>query len=190
MMRFVAVSRLVRWKGVEETIRAFAQVRKKLGEVSLEIVGDGPQENHLRSLVAELQLDRDVHFHGARSPEQVREILTRSDVFVQHSLTDENGWVEGFGVSLAEAASVSLPIVATESGGIPDQVLDGETGILIKERDVSAMAEAMCRLATDPELRRRLGSAGQERMVRDFDSAGQIAKLEDVLLAAAERSRL
>jgi glycosyltransferase involved in cell wall biosynthesis len=75
-----------------------------------------------------------------------------------------------------------MPVVATDCRGIPDQVVDGVTGFLVPQRDVSAMAAAMARLAGESDLRRRLGKAGRERAVEMFDTKKQIAKLEDVLL--------
>jgi len=181
-LRFVCVSRLVRWKGVAETIHAFSRVHNRGVRSQLHVVGDGPERERLEELTRELDLGPSVVFHGSLPPAQVHEILCRSDVFVQHSLTDVSGWVEGFGVSIAEAAAVGLPVIATRSGGILDQVLDGRTGLLVPERDVDAMADAMFRLAADPLLRIALGATGRRRMVEHFDTELQIAKLEDVML--------
>lgn len=183
-LRVTLVSRLVRWKGVAESIRAFARVIERGIEAELQVVGTGVEESALRALVAELGLEARVSFCGVLGPSRVRDLLAQSDIFIQHSLTDTSGWVEGFGVSLAEAASMELPIVATRSGGIPDQVVDGATGLLVPERDVPAMADAICALAEDVQLRARLGRAGRKRMIEHFDIAQQIAKLEQVLLGA------
>lgn len=184
-LRIIAVSRLVAWKGLQESIRAFAAACDCGVDAELHIVGDGPQRAELNSVVADLKLERRVSFHGVRGPSEVRQLLSESDIFLQHSVTDPSGWCEGFGVSLAEAASMGLPVVATRSGGIPDQVVDSETGILVTERDVPAMARAICRLVNDPDLRVRMGRAGRKRMIEHFNTAQQIEKLEHVLLDAA-----
>ena len=183
-LRFVAVSRLVAWKGVDITIRALARTASALAGASLVIIGDGPDRGELETLAAGLGLADRVFFRGAQSPTVVRRELERSHVFVQHSL-DLNGWYEGFGVSLAEAAAMGLPLVASRCGGIMDQVVDGQTGFLVDQHDVDGMAKAMQRLGQDPQLRRRFGQEGRRRVVQEFDTASQVRKLEGVLLRLA-----
>ena len=187
-LTITAVSRLVRWKGVEESLRAFALACASGLDAELNVVGDGPELDRLRLLAAELDIEARVCFHRSQPPVRIKEILGQSDIFIQHSLTGRDGWCEGFGVSLAEAAAMELPVVATRSGGIPDQVMDGETGILIEERDIPAMARAIDLLAAHPDLRTRMGRAGRERMINHFDTAGQVSKLEAVMLAAAAQA--
>lgn len=184
-IRIAAVSRLVPWKGIEESLRALAQVRAQGIDAELHVVGDGPQRSELEALSNQLGLRDCVQFLGPRGPAEVRHLLGESDIFVQHSLTSASGWCEGFGVSIAEAAAMELPIVATRSGGIPDQVLDAKTGILVDERDVTGMADALRRLAEDAGLRASLGAAGRQRMLGHFDLEQQISKLETVMLRAA-----
>jgi glycosyltransferase involved in cell wall biosynthesis len=103
---------------------------------------------------------------------------------LQHSLVGQDGSIEGFGVSVAEAAASGIPVVATRCGGILDQVVHGETGLLVEPRDIEGMSLAMLRLAVDRELRARLGLAARQRAVALYDTATQVAKLEQVLLAA------
>ncbi len=179
-LRFVAVSRLVAWKGVDLTIRAFARAASGLPRALLVIIGDGPDCGELETLAAGLGLADRVIFRGAQLPAIVRQELERSHVFVQHSL-DLNGWYEGFGVSLAEAAAMGLPVVASRCGGIMDQVVDGQTGFIVDQHDVDGMAKAMQRLGRDSQLRHRFGQDGRRRMVREFDATSQVRKLEGVL---------
>lgn len=190
VVQFVAVSRLVAWKGVDYTLRAFAAVHAAVPQARLAIVGDGPDRRALEGLARELQVAPAVRFTGVLAPEQVRKELAGADVFVQHSLTYTSGWCEGFGVSIAEAAAMGLPLVVTRSGGIPDQVIHGETGFLCPERDVEAMAEAMRMLACDSALRKEMGAAARRRVVEHFDAAGQIHKLEQVLLTTTGGGRV
>ena len=184
-----AVSRLVPWKGVAESIRAVALALRHGAEVELNIVGGGAQREDLERLVSELGLQKHVHFLGVQGAEEVRSLFGRSDIFIQHSLTSDSGWQEGFGVSLAEAASMSLPVIATRSGGIPDQVLDGVTGRLVKEKDIISMADAIAELARNPVLRAELGRAGRRRMIQEFDTVRQVEKLEAVMLEASNAAR-
>ena len=183
---FVTVGRLERWKGVRESIQAFAKIAKTFPDATLTIVGDGAERESLVVLTHELALGKRIRFTGALGSNAVRGELQKSDVFLQHSLVDASGWIEGFGVSVAEASAMELPIVATNTGGIPDQVVNGATGLLVEPSDVTAMANAMAKLASDPRLRHDLGTAGRRRMIEFFDTAGQIEKLERVLLRVAE----
>jgi glycosyltransferase involved in cell wall biosynthesis len=91
-------------------------------------------------------------------------------------------------VSIAEASACGLPVVVTDSGGIPDQVTDGENGFIAPQRNVERLSELMLRLANDQGLRERLGRAGRERVIRSFDSRTMTRQLEDRLLQVAGRS--
>lgn len=181
-VRFVTVSRLVPWKGVHITLRAYARARRHLPDSTLFIVGEGPQEAELRVLADELGIASDVSFLGAVGQDEVHSVLREADVLVQNSLEWSNGWFEGFGVNVTEAADAALPVVVSESGGLIDQVVDGETGILVPVGDVDATATAMHRLAIDPALRSRLGQAARVRAERHFDARSLALKLEQLLL--------
>lgn len=185
--RFITVSRLVEWKGVEYTLRAFAQARQQRPDLQLHVVGNGPLQENLIRLARELTGPHDVVFHGSKEPGDVCALLMASDVFVQHSLDHESGWTEGFGVSIAEASACGLPVVVTDSGGIPDQVTDGENGFIAPQRDIARLSELMLLLAGDEALRERLGRAGRKRVIRSFDSRVLARQLEDRLLEIAAR---
>lgn len=182
---FIQVSRIVPWKGIEQALRAFAEVHALRPATHFTVVGEGAQLDAMKQLAMALGLGDSVHFAGPQAPQQVVALFQDADIFLQHSLTHTNGWCEGFGVSIAEAAAMSLPLVVTRSGGIPDQVVDGQTGYLIQERDQEAMSKAMLKLIDEPELRQRMGQKGRQRMVEHFDAVGQVAKLESVLRQAA-----
>ena len=184
---FICVCRLVRWKGVHHSLAAFAQVRREIPQARLVVAGDGGEMESLRQLAAEKRVADGVDFVGGQPPSRVRELLASADVFLQHSLTYRNGWCEGFGVSIAEAAASGLPVVVSDCGGITEQVVDGVTGLVVPEGDEQGMARAMLMLARDPDLRRRLGEGGRRRMVERYDTRGQVQKLEDVLLDAIAR---
>lgn len=186
---FVCVGRLVEWKGVHHTIAAYAVAASQIPESRLVIVGDGPEMSALKTRAKDLGVADRVEFVGSQDSAQVRQILQVSDVFLQHSLDHSSGWFEGFGVSVAEASAIGLPLVVAACGGITDQVLDGITGIVVPQRDEAAMAEGMVRLACDPGLRQRMGRAGRERMVQHYDTKLQVTKLEQVLLDAVEHHR-
>jgi colanic acid/amylovoran biosynthesis glycosyltransferase len=185
-VRFLAVSRLMPQKGLLESLRAFQKVRAELPGCRFDVVGDGPQRALLEGAIADLGLGSCATLHGRIPPDDHMRLVRGAHVFVQHSL-QLNGWLEGFGVSITEASCCEIPVVATRTGGIGDQIVDGENGYLVEPGDVDAMAAAMLRLARDPSLRRRMGAAGRERAVRLFDARAQALRLEELLLRTAER---
>jgi glycosyltransferase involved in cell wall biosynthesis len=183
-VRFALASRLVDEKGVEYSIRAFALAARRLPGCELHLFGDGPLRARLESLVGAEGLRERVFFRGFLAENELSEQLPAFDVFVQHSLTMPDGWVEGFGVSVAEASASGLPVIVSACGGLLDQVIEGYNGIVVPQRDVRAMSDAMCALAADPALRERIGANGRQRVLQHYDSSGQIKRLEEVMLRA------
>ena len=178
---FLCVCRLVPWKGIDIVIRAFARTLVSVPNSKLIIVGDGRELPTLRQLSATLGVDKAVTFAGSHGPEAVLQYMHQSDIFIQHSLTWTNGWFEGFGVSTAEAASTGMPVVVSDCGGLTDQVLNGTTGIIVRQGSVEQTAQAMISLGSDYGLRSRLGAAGAERMRAYFDSDRQAARVQAIL---------
>lgn len=176
-LQYIAVSRMLKQKGVDVTIRAFAGLVRERPEARLVIAGDGPDRPEFETLAAELGLGNRVRFTGWLSAADVRQHLRHSHVFVQHSLVPE-GWPVG----VAEASVMKLPVVTTGAGGLSEQVLDGVTGLVVPMHDVDATCQSMLLLAREPELRKKMGAAGRQRMVHDFNVKGQIAKLEQALM--------
>jgi sugar transferase (PEP-CTERM/EpsH1 system associated) len=131
-----------------------------LEDVRAVIVGYGPEQQRLETLAQQLGIQERVCFTGYQ--EDVRPWLVALDVFVLSS-----DW-EGMSNALLEAMAASLPAVATAVGGTPDVVVEGETGLLVPPRDPGALAEALDTLVCDPDLRRSMGQAGRQRVVRCF----------------------
>lgn len=179
-VRFTTVSRLVPQKGVDHCLRALAELPRGLAH--LDVIGDGPERPMLEALTDALGLRGEVIFHGAQPPAGVRAALAQSTALLQHSLDTPDGWFEGFGVTVAEASAMEVPTVASRCGGLLDQVLDGETGFLVPQRDHKAMAAAMLQLANDRALRDRMGQAARHRAEAMFGMKDQVTKLEDLLL--------
>jgi colanic acid/amylovoran biosynthesis glycosyltransferase len=179
---FAVVSRLVAQKGVDWCLRALALLPR--GEMRLQIVGDGPERAALETLSQELGLADEVSFLGAQPPAGVRAVLAGATALLQHSLDAPDGWYEGFGVTVAEASAMALPTIASRCGGLMDQVRDGETGLLVEQRDPEALAQAMRRLAQDAALCRHLGEAARARALAEFDTLAQVDKLENAVFEA------
>ena len=94
------------------SIKSYEIARKKLPNIELHIVGDGPMRDELIDYVQKNDLSKHVYFHGTIDPFQLPQFMNLFDVFLQHSIVDSHGWREGFGVSIAEAASSGLPVIA------------------------------------------------------------------------------
>lgn len=181
---FLSVGRFVPKKRHDYVLRAFAKCREVFPDARLTIIGSGSQEPACRQLAKDLDVHSSVAFLGKQGIERVKLEMLRSSVFVQHSVTSEDGDMEGWPVSIAEAAASGLPIIATRHAGINQQVDDGVTGVLVDEHDWEAMGDAMIRLAHDSTLRQQLGAEARHK-ISEFDTAIQIQKLEKCLRAVA-----
>jgi glycosyltransferase involved in cell wall biosynthesis len=175
-VRFVMASRLIENKGCKESIAAFAEVASKSRDVTLDIYGDGPARAELERIVETRQLAGRVTFHGHVDSATLAEALPRCDVFIQHSLESE-----GSPVSIVEAMSCGLPIVATSVGGNVDLLVDGSTGFIVPERDIPAMTQAMLRLTDSAALREAMGRSARIRAVESLDVAVLTSRLEQLV---------
>ncbi|MFE3603560.1 glycosyltransferase family 4 protein [Streptomyces sp. NPDC059142] len=162
----VCVSRLVPRKGQDTLIRAMPAILARVPDAVLLIVGGGPYESDLRKLAEATGVDGSVRFTGAVPWGQLPAHFGAGDVFAMPCRTRRGGLdVEGLGIVYLEASATGLPVVAGDSGGAPDAVLDGETGWVVHggPPDVAAResAERIVTLLEDPELRRRMGERGR-----------------------------
>jgi starch synthase len=172
----LTVAHLIAAKGVDVLCRAVAQVPAPW---ELWVVGEGPEAEPLRRLCDQLGLEDGgdkprqsggalVRFLGARG--RVEPYLQAADCFVCPSL-----WAEAAGLVNLEALSAGLPVVASRTGGIPEYVADGQTGLLFPPGDADALAGCLRRLAEDPALRARLGQQGRQDAVARFSVPGRLA---------------
>jgi colanic acid/amylovoran biosynthesis glycosyltransferase len=168
--------RLTEKKGCAYLLRAMHDVEQAMPDAELVIVGDG----HLRQELEELakKILRKYRFLGWLPPEAVREWMNRARVFCVPSVRDASGDGEGFGMVFAEAQAMGLPVASFSSGGVPEAVLHGETGLLAAEGDWRALARNIITLLENGNLWRRMSEAGQKRMRERFDLMKQTAKLE------------
>ncbi|MEU7486241.1 glycosyltransferase family 4 protein [Streptomyces sp. NPDC042319] len=158
----VCVSRLVPRKGQDTLIEALPRIRAEVPDAALLIVGGGPYEKDLRALAAARGVGDAVHFTGAVPWEELPAHYGAGDVFAMPCRTRRGGLdVEGLGIVYLEASATGLPVVAGDSGGAPDAVLDGETGWVVPGGSPAAAADRIVPLLQDPELRRRMGERGR-----------------------------
>lgn len=169
--RLLFVGRLVERKGAEYAIRALAELRRWGRAVTLTLVGDGAERPRLEALAGELDVSEAVKFTGALSHDAVARHYRSASLLLMPAVTDWKGEQEGFGMVLVEAMAAGLPIVATRSGGIPDVIRDGSTGLLVPERDTEALAGAAARLLDDAGLAGRFAAAALKDLHARFAPA-------------------
>ncbi|MEV7688645.1 glycosyltransferase family 4 protein [Streptomyces bungoensis] len=159
----VCVSRLVPRKGQDTLIRAMPRILAAEPDTVLLVVGGGPYERDLRRLARETGVEGSVRFTGAVPWAELPAHYGAGDVFAMPCRTRRGGLdVEGLGIVYLEASATGLPVVAGDSGGAPDAVLDGETGWVVRGGEPAEAADRITALLGDPELRRRMGERGRQ----------------------------
>jgi glycosyltransferase involved in cell wall biosynthesis len=175
------VARIMLWKGHLELIEALAKVRETIPSVQLAMIGkedllaiDGSPAfgARLRERIQQLGFERNVHWVGWY--DDVPTAIHDLDVLAMPS------WEEPFGLAVVEAMAMERPVVGFASGALPEIIADGVEGLLVPPKDVDALAVALTQLLTDPGLRDRMGRAGRQRVVKDFDPRCKAAELADV----------
>ncbi|HWL36260.1 MAG TPA: glycosyltransferase family 4 protein [Frankiaceae bacterium] len=158
----VCVSRLVQRKGQDVLIRALPAVRRAVPGAALLVVGGGPDMPRLQRLAAETGVADDVRFTGSVPWQELPAHYAAGDVFAMPCRTRLGGIdVEGLGIVYLEAAATGLPVVAGDSGGAPDAVLDGETGVVVDGRDVERVGTEVAALLADPRRAAAMGARGR-----------------------------
>jgi glycosyltransferase involved in cell wall biosynthesis len=175
-----AVAVLRPQKALEVLLEACVPLRERFPGLRVLLAGDGSERDRLRALAGSLGLDRTVDFLGLRN--DVPDVLAALDVSVSSSD------FEGTPLALMESMDAGLPVVATRVGGTPDLIDDGVEGLLVPRRDPEALANAIARLLSEPEVAREMGARGRERRRAEFDievAAERFGALYERLYAAA-----
>ena len=184
----LAVGRIIAKKAPLATIDAFAAAAADHPAHRLEIIGDGEMRAAAEAHASALGLGARVIFHGLREHSFVREKLAQAAVFLQHSVTAEDGNTEGLPTSIQEAMASGCAVVSTRHAGIPEAIEEGVTGLLVEEHDVAGFGQALGRLIADPALAARLGASAHAFAVAHFDYEKLHARLEAMILAAIGRA--
>jgi glycosyltransferase involved in cell wall biosynthesis len=172
------VGRLVEKKGCGTLIEAMASVQRCCPAAELVVIGDGPLRANYEARAVALGVR--CRFLGVQPAAVVRDRMSRASVFCVPSVVAATGDAEGFGMVFIEAQAMGLPVVSTLSGGIPEAVNNGETGLLVAERDSAALAAAILRLMQDDELWQQYSLAGRRNVVSHFNLAQQTGRLENL----------
>lgn len=179
--QLIAIGRFTDKKAPYLTIMAFNQALNQSPGSKLLMAGDGILLNSCKNLVEVLGITSNVVFLGVLKPKELRAHLAVSRAFVQHSLTSDAGDMEGTPLAVLEASAAGLPVIATKHAGIPDVIIDGETGYLCDEKDVQDMAVSMVKVLNDIGLAKKLGSNGKKRITDHFTIDRYISALHTLL---------
>lgn len=164
----LSVSHLAPHKGIDTVMRALALLDGTEADVRYAVAGEGDGRRDLERLAGELGVKDRVRFLGGVPDADLPGLYNLAEAYVGASRRTPLG-VEGFGIALAEAAACGRPVVAGRSGGIPEAVKDGETGLLVDPERPEAVADALRVLLRDPKLARRLGTAGRREIERYYN---------------------
>jgi len=179
-VRILSVGRLVAFKGFEYLIEACEQLRQRSVHFCCEIVGDGPLREGLQQRIDELRLGALVTLEGALPQDRVLEKLARCDIFALASTSDDKGASDVFPTVILEAMASGRAVVSTTMAGIPESVVDKETGLLVPAGESGLFADALEILCRDGGLRARYGSAGRVRVESNFQIETTVRPLREL----------
>ncbi len=168
-------------KGHYILIEAARIILKDIPDIIFIFIGDGPQRKNLLRLIDKYGLNNRVRLLGLRN--DVHALLREMDVFVLPSFE------EALGTSVLEAMAASIPVVATNVGGIPEAVIDGVTGILVSPGDADALADAIKRLIQDKSMARRMGEQGRQRVEEHFSVEKMVEGMYDLYTSLIRNSK-
>lgn len=171
----LSVSNLVKIKGIDLNLQAFAALMDKHPDLVYKIIGDGPDLNRLKGIAASLNIPGDrIHFMGRLSNREAVKQMSEADIFSLPS------WREGFGVVYIEAMSQGRPVIACQGEGIEDVIRPGENGFLVKPRDLNSLIETLDYLLTNPETAANIGANAQKIVLENYTWDKNAEKTIDV----------
>lgn len=172
--------RLVDKKGVPDLIKVFRNLQQRFDNIELHIVGDGRDLEKCEDLVQALNLRECVTFYGAVSHDEVKQIMSTTDIFVLNSRVGDDGDMEGTPVTLLEAMCSKLPVISTRHAGIPDVIEDRVNGLLVDERDNDGLEYALSTFIEHPELRQRCAENARNTVLKNYTVDRMKEKLDQV----------
>jgi glycogen(starch) synthase len=178
--QLLCVCRLLRWKGIDIALGALAMLLARFPSLRLIVAGDGPARAELEEQVGLLGVNHAVSLIGMVSPTDVPALMSRATIVLVPSRDEE-----GFGLVALHAAFAERPVIASRVGGLPEVVLDGETGLTVPPEDAQALAEAIASLLEDRSRAAALGSAARTRALERFT----VSRMADQYEGLYERLR-
>ena len=183
----LTVGRLMKRKGHESLIRSLPEISKSVPDVLYAIIGDGDERQRLEQLVNDLKLHGRVVFHGELDDDDVRSAHQQCDLFALPN-REINGETEGFGIVLLEAQACGIPVIAGDSGGTAEAVNAPHSGRIVRQDHPDELAKTISELLRDDAQRERMGQAGREWAVENFDWQVLMQEADCIFSEAAECS--
>ena len=180
--RIVAVGRYIEKKGFDDLIAACAFLRDRGEDFDCRIVGEGPLEGELQAAISRAGLGERVTLTGPKSLAGVAALLGTARVFALPCVAEADGGMDNLPTVIAEAMATGLPVVSTTLAGVPEMVIDGQTGLLVPPRSPQRLADALARLLAEPATAETFGREGRQRARKQFDLAVTGRAFKQVLL--------
>jgi phosphatidylinositol alpha-1,6-mannosyltransferase len=177
----LSVCRLVERKGMDMLIKSLPLVLEKVPDVVLIICGAGKLEKKLKKLASKYKLEESVYFPGHKTRRELALYYNACDVFVMPSRVHKGLDAEGFGIVFLEAGACAKPVIGGRSGGIPEAIVDGQTGFLVDPLDVEDIANKIIKILTDDNLARQLGEKARMRIREKFQWKISARTLQDIM---------
>lgn len=181
-LKFSFIGRFVEKKAPYLAILAFQKVIKDFPAAKFHMVGDGPLFDVCRQLIHSLSIQNNVILHGVLPHEKIAELMGTSRAYIQHSIVPDSGDSEGTPNSVLEAMASGIPVISTKHAGIKDVIINGETGFLVEECDIEAMAKYMVLLLKDAALASKMGKQAHCYAVQNFSMKASISRLKLILM--------
>ena len=181
--RILCIASLRPYKGVCYLIGAVRQLRAEGAEVECDVIGEGDLRKELEGQIERAGLRDSFRLRGNRTEEEVAGSLAAADLFVLPSVVAPDGQMEGIPVSLMEAMASGVPVISTRISGIPELVVDGETGRLVESEDAAGLAAAIREVLSDPGRSLEMADAGRRKVAEEFSLRGNVRRLSEEIEA-------
>ncbi|MEM0050569.1 MAG: glycosyltransferase family 4 protein [Candidatus Bathyarchaeia archaeon] len=180
------VGRFLRQKGIVELVLSMRNVKKRVDDVALLMIGDGPLKPVVENLAKKTGLEDMVYLHGPVNYEKLPLFYRSSDLLVLPSLTTKS-WREQFGYVLIEAMASGIPVVASKSGAIPEVVKEGNTGLLVEPGSIADLSEKIVQLLESDSLRKKMGRTGRLHVEANYSLKSTVPRLKELYLSLGAR---
>jgi len=174
------VARLVEKKGVDTLIQAAAILNKDGNEIEVHIAGDGPETESLKKLARDLKIEDKIIFEGRIANSDIADWMKTLDLFVLPAKKDSNGDMDGIPVALMESMGLGVSVVSTKLSGIPELIVNNETGMLAEPEDSNGLAEIMKNLIENKQLRIDLSKKARKMIETEFSQKVNLDRLETI----------
>lgn len=176
----LSISRLVEKKGIKYGILAIKNLIKEYPEITYRVIGSGPLEKELRSLIKSLGLENNVKIIGNLDNEKLNEELSRTTIFILPCTIAKNGDIDGIPVSLMEAMYLQIPTISTKISGIQELIENGKSGLLVDINNDKQLSDSVKILLENRELMIKIGNCARKKVEKDFNLHNEAQKLIDI----------